>query len=43
MWVNVLLTAILVEAVNDVDVLVQINACVLMFSYLRYLSRLFTT
>jgi hypothetical protein len=38
-----LLPAILVQAVSDIDVVVQVNAFGLMFSYLRYLSRLFTT
>jgi hypothetical protein len=30
MWVDVLLTVILVEAVHDVDVIVQVNECGLM-------------
>jgi hypothetical protein len=30
MWVDVLLPAILVEAVNDIDVVIQINECGLM-------------
>jgi hypothetical protein len=43
MLVDVLLPAILVEAVHDIDVVVQVSAYGLMYSYLRYLSRLFMT